>query len=111
MSEHTQPLIVEVPQVQDQDDGARPDTDPDQGAPERSIAAGSAATTDESMQDLANRILKTGIQISPAVIGISSERILDHYQCLGCLHWQDFGLGLGVGLGFVLAIFPKFFPL
>ena len=35
--------------------------------------------------EIANQVIQQGIQISPAVIGLTSERSVEHYGCLGIL--------------------------
>ena len=45
--------------------------------PEEVVPQGSA--------EIANQVIQQGIQISPAVIGLTSERIVEHYGCLGRL--------------------------
>ena len=38
---------------------------------------------DPADAEYANSVLRCGIRISPGVIGLTSERIVEHYGCLG----------------------------
>ena len=62
-------------------------------AVEAAVAGVDAAETTEQpgevvpqgSAEIANQVIQQGIQISPAVIGLTSERIVEHYGCLGIL--------------------------
>ena len=62
-------------------------------AVEAAVAGVDAAETTEQLgevvpqgsAEIANQVIQQGIQISPAVIGLTSERIVEHYGCLGRL--------------------------
>ena len=46
-------------------------------------APGVQEVVPQGSAEIANQVLRQGIQISPAVIGLTSDRIVEHYGCLG----------------------------
>ena len=46
-------------------------------------APGVQEVVPQGSAEIANQVLQQGIQISPAVIGLTSDRIVEHYGCLG----------------------------
>ena len=59
----------------------------DAQAPAEPPAADPAPAVEEvvprASAEIANEMLRQGIQVSPAVIDLTSERIVGHYGCLG----------------------------
>lgn len=82
-----EPLIVDVSPGVQQPQQTSLNSIIDDDGPQAAEAAGDGSAGSgslaDSTQEVADRILMSGIRISPTVIGMTSERMLDHYQFLG----------------------------